>query len=146
MSALVFPSAAVVSRVEGTAPIKWVGVASDLEEARAKPPRVDPAVYVVFDTRGGALKFSGPPIQQDRITRITFVTWVRHHGTAAERRAEMDAVLAALDSRMAGWRPGGNDFSTPLFIGSRDEFAHAQYLVTQTVFEVQWNFSANKQP
>lgn len=137
---LSFPSDALVERLEHPF-IKLVAIAPDLTAARTTPPRIDPAIFVVLSTTGGPLMFSGVPVKQPRKTSITLVTWVKNHGSAQDVRKEMDQALAAVDSRLAGWTEG-DEFGSPRFVASRDEFSHGQWLVTQTVYEVEWTFSA----
>lgn len=145
MPTLTFPMASVIARLESIAELKLVGVAADLVAANTTAPRTAPALYVLTETVGGEIKFTGPPIQQDRTTQIKCVVWVRNHGEAQVVRTVMDNVLAAIDARFAGWSPG-NAFEELRFRGARDEFAHGQYLVTQAIYESGWNFQANKQP
>jgi hypothetical protein len=144
MPTLVYPVSQLITRLDGVAELKLVGVAADLVGALNQPPRTAPAAQVVANTTGGALKYSGPPIQQDRTTTIAIVLWVNNHGPAAQVRAEMDALQAAVDARLAGWTPG-NAFSELLFQSARDEFSHGAYLVSQMTFQSRWNFSANFQ-
>lgn len=144
MPTLAFPVDALIQRLSGAAELKFVGLAPDLSAALDTAPRLAPAVFVLTETRGGPLKYSGPPVQQDRTTALKLIVWVRNHGDAAAVRRELDTVLAAIDARLAGWSPG-NAFAEPHLVASRDEFAHAQYLVNQCVYESSWNFSANPQ-
>lgn len=145
MPTLVFPTAAVLERIEGIGAFQIVGNSVDLAAALETSPRNAPAVFVLTETVGGVISFSGPPIQQSRTTQIKCVLWVRNHSKASAVRAEMDALLAQLDARFAGWSPGLG-FEDLRLSGSRDEAAHGQYLIVQAVFESGWEFSAHKQP
>ncbi len=142
MPTLAFPTADVIERLQASAELKFVGLAVDLQAALNTPPRVDPAVFLIASSSGGPIKFSGSPVQQERISSLTLITWVRNHGTPAAVRAEMDAALAAIDARLAGFSPGNPPFGALRFTASRDEFAHASWLVTQSIYECSWNFSA----
>ena len=145
MPTLVYPVADVVERLAGESAIKQVGLAVDMNTALATPPRTDNAVYVISTTKGGPLKFTGNPIQQARETTIVLLVWVRNHGDATAVRKAVDALLGAIDARVAGWTPG-NPFSSLVFNASRDEFAQAQYAVVQVTYTSSWNFSAQRQP
>lgn len=145
MPTLAFPVADVIQRLQGTEPIQLVGLAADLNAALATPPRNAPAVYVLSSTKGGAIKFTGSPTQQDRETTLILVVWVRHHGEPAAVRAQMDQVLAAIDQRFTGWSPG-DAYEALTFAAARDEFSHAQYLVVQALYTSRWRFSARPQP
>lgn len=136
-----YPVAELVTRLDQIDLIKTVALAPDLSAALKTPPRAEPAVFVLAETRGQAIKFTGPPLQQERITRITLVKWVRNHGGAIKVRQEMDKLDAAIDLKLAGWRPSGA-FDLLRMVATRDEFSHAQYLVTQSTYESSWNFSA----
>lgn len=146
MPTLSFPVSAAIERLQGADEIKFVGLSMDLSAALATPPRTAPAVYVIASTKGGGIKYAGPPLQQERETSLVLVVWVRNHGEAAKVRAEMDAVLAAIDRRFAAWSPGNPPYGDLTFVASRDEFSHAQYLVVQTIYASSWNFSAQRQP
>lgn len=141
-----FPVAALMERLGAVSALSLVGNARDLTEALQTPPRSAPAVFVLAETRGGSIKYSGTPVQQGRTTALKLVVWVRHHGDAATSRAEMDRALAAIDARLTGWSPSNPPFGAVVFRGSRDEFAHGQYLVAQVLYECEWNFSAEVQP
>jgi hypothetical protein len=145
MPILHFPIESLVQRLEGTEPIKLVGLAPDLIAAQEGGPRLAPAVFVMSETRGGQIKFSGPPVQQDRETTVKLVVWVRHHGSAAAQAAEMSAVLAAIDARLAGWSPG-DAYEALRLTAQRDELVHGAWLVVQAMFSSNWNFSAQVQP
>lgn len=145
MSALGFPLSAALARIAGIERVALVGVAPDLDAAMNAAPRTAPAIFMLSETSGGAIKYSGPPIQQGRKTSIKCIAWVRNHGAADKVRAEMDALLADMDARFAGWSPG-DAFGAMRFVASRDEFAHAQYLVVQSIYESEWDFFAMKQP
>lgn len=143
--ALAFPTAAVVERLMGAESIALVGIAADLNAALATPPRAMPAVYVITSTSGGPIKYSGSPTQQERVTTLVLLCWVRNHGTAAASRAAMDALLATIDARLAGWAP--NDACAEVqFVASRDEFAAGQHQVAQATYQSSWNFIAPLQP
>lgn len=146
MPTLVFPVADIISRLEAHAAIKLVGLAPDLEAALQTPPRVTPAVYVLSSTTGGDIKFSGSPVQQERETTLVLMVWVKHHGKPAAMRAELDAVLAAIDTQLAGYTPSNPPFGALTFKASRDQFAVGQYLVHQAQYASSWNFSAPRLP
>lgn len=146
MGATVFPRGEVIERLKAVGEIKLVAIAPDLNAALNTPPRVTPAVFAVFGTVGRPPKFSGPPIQQDRVTTLTLIVWVSHHGDAAATCAVMDNVLRAIDLRFAGWSPQNPAFGELVFQAARDEFSHGQYLVNQVNYACDWNFSASRQP
>lgn len=146
MPTLAFPVADVIARLRAIELIKLIGLAPDLNAAMATPPRTAPAVFVVASTSGGAVKYSGSPVQQERVTTLVLVVWVRNHGDAESVRDDLDAVYAAIDARLAGWTPGNPPFGDLTFQASRDQFAHGQYLVAQALYSSSWNFSAQVQP
>jgi hypothetical protein len=145
MPTLQFPIAALIERLEGTDPIKFIGLTPDLHTALESGARLTPAVFVMSETRGGPIKFSGPPVQQDRETTVKLLPLVSHHGDAAARAALMTKVLEAIDKRLAGWTPG-DAFEALRLIASRDELVHGQYLAHQALYASNWNFSAQVQP
>ncbi|MGQ0529989.1 MAG: phage tail terminator protein [Panacagrimonas sp.] len=145
MPTLSFPTTSVIERLQAIDQVKLVGLAPEMSAALATPPRTAPAVFVVTSTKGGPIKFSGPPLQQERETSLVFVVWVRNHGDAAKVRAELDSVLAAIDQRLAAWSPANPPYGDLQFVASRDEFSHAQYLVAQAIYSCSWNFSAQRQ-
>lgn len=145
METLTYPVAAVVERLRSAQSIKLVGLAPDLANALSTPPRVTPAVYLVTSVTGGAVKYSGPPVQQERVTTLAHVVWVRHHGDTAAVRAELDDVLAEIDAVYAGWSPG-EAFGDLVLTQARDEFAHAQYLCVQAHYTSAWDFQAERRP
>lgn len=146
MTVLGFPVADLMARLQGIAELAdTVTLAPDLD-ALATPPRQFPAVAVVTETRGGAVTFTGPPVQQDRQTFVKLFVWVQHHAQqAAETRTAMDALLALIDARLAGWTPG-NAFSDLRFTAARDEFSQGAHLVVQAIYRCDWTFSAPFQP
>lgn len=146
MTTLTFPVAAVIARLRSIEPIKLIGLAPDLNAAMATPPRNAPAIFVVASTTGGPIKFSGPPTQQERLTTLVLVIWIRYHGEAEAVREGLDAVHAAIDARLAGWSPSNPPFGELEFRASRDQFVHGQYLVAQALYESRWNFSTEVQP
>lgn len=143
--AAAFPVAELMQRLGAVSALSLVGNARDLADALQTPPRSAPAAFVLAETRGGPIKYSGTPVQQGRTTTLKLVVWVRHHGDAERSRAEMDRVLAGIDARLTGWSPSNPPFGSAVFRGSRDEFAHGQYLVAQALYECEWNFSAEVQ-
>lgn len=142
--ALSYPMAAVIERMEAVESIALLGVSADLKAALDGAPRTAPAVFLLSETTGGNIEFTGPPVQQARTTAVKAVVWVKHHGRPAQVRQELDNVLADIDARLAGWTPG-DAFAELVFGSSRDEFAHGAYLVAQVVYQAAWTFSAEYQ-
>ena len=144
MSVLRFPTAQAMDRLEAIEAIKLLGTSADLQAALDGSPRAAPAVFVLTETTGGAIEFSGPPVQQTRNTALKLVCWVSNHGRPAQVRDDMDQLLGDIDARLAGWTPG-DAFAELVMKAARDEFAHGAYLVAQAVYDCTWTFSAEHQ-
>ncbi len=146
MSVLTFPAAALIARLQGIADLADTVTLAPDADALATPPKKYPALSVLIETRGGAIKYSGPPVQQDRQTFAKLFLWVEHHGQQfAGTRAAMDALLASVDARLAGWR-AGDAFTSLQFVAARDEFSQGAHLVVQAIYRCDWTFSAPFQP
>ncbi len=142
---LVFPIESVVERLQGVAAIKFVGLSHDLVAAEESGPRLQPAVFVMQETRGKKPKFSGPPVQADRETTVKLVIWVQHHGGQAALARLMSEIKAAIGKRLAGWAPS-DAFEDLYMTASRDELVHGAWLVGQELYATAWSFSAEAQP
>lgn len=147
MSTLVYPIAQLMERLKGAESIAFVGSTRDLETAAVQGPRVSPSVFVLNETTGGKVHFSGPPLQQPRETVVNLVVWVVHHGDPVPARSALDAAIAAIDARLAGWTPG-DAFGGLTFEASRDEQppVPGQFLLAQAIYRSSWDFIANTQP
>ncbi len=145
MPVLSYPLDAVVERLVTIAGVALVGIATDLAALQRAAPRAVPAVYVLSESTGGAIKYSGPPVQQARSTKLELLVWVRHHGTPAEAVREMQALLAEIDARLAGWTPG-DAYGALRFVSSRLGAYDSAHLVTRATYEAAWDFSAPHLP
>lgn len=145
MPTLAYPLADVIARLEAADAIKLVGTGPDLLKATQTPPRTAPAVFVLSETRGSANKFTGPLIQQDRETFVKLRVWVRNHGSPLQARGEMDAVLASIETALAGWTPSNPPFGALSFVAARDELDDGAYLVVQVIYVATWTFSKQQE-
>ena len=145
MSVLGSPLDAAIERLQTVPQLALVGITPDFASLKSAPPRALPAVYVLSETTGGAITYSGPPLQQKRTTRLVLLVWVEQHGEAAEAVRSMREILEAIDARLPGWTPG-DAFGGLRFVSSRDELYGNAHLVTRAVYESAWDFSAQSQP
>lgn len=145
MPTLAYPVSELIERLQGAELIKFVGLTDELSQALEKVPRTTPSVFIMTESKGGAMQFSSTPVTQARETSFKLFVWLRHQGTPEKARAEMDAVLACIDQRLAGFTPG-NAFSELRFIASRDEFAQPQFQVVQVIYQCDWSFFASPEP
>lgn len=141
MSTLAYPIDAAVARLKATPGLALVGLAPDYAALSAAPPRAVPAVYVLSGSIGSKPSYSGPPLQQPRVTRLTLSVWIENHGEPEDAVREMRELLSAIDAQFAGWTPG-DAFGALTFKSSDDEFYGSAHLVQRVVYESAWTFSA----
>ena len=137
-----FPLDLLIERLQLIGEIRLIELVGDFEDVLATPPRTFPAVSVSSSSVGRDIKFSGPPLQQDRETAIHLLIWITNAGGAVKAAADLRQLEESIDRRLAGWSPG-DAFASVRFAGSKDEFAEGSIYARQLKFTCPWTFAVN---